>query len=512
MAGRNNSVSDQESEKGETSDLPLPEQNEFPDLERIRNRRSQSRQASTKQQTEKEQIDYKPTSTFWKPSSEKDTESDSAFWQPSSKKDTETWRDMRAESLARDRRQGNDRLRRVKSMSNIYADSGTGGLMEVLSHLSKPIMVLSDKGMRDDDRRLDRNIQHLNKITPSNLRNAITEDLSSFTSHLSRIDKQINNLQEVHKLASRVDTAKKVPIKILLEYPLEDATPTIYRQAAHALQQLVKNIGTIKGLTIQKDSYCYILEICYSSNVISNQYILSELQQMSLILDCLDTNSSEYGVLSRCVDLQDLFSSISTFAPSILTQRELESQLVNWRLDTRSVQGLNKSLSDLINWTDMASDSSMKTIDVYHHVLGRILQEKLNNHTLHSLQEVRLKLSENDTINDLLQMTLCSLKQLIPKTEGQSIKSIQRSFPNTLTPIEYYTPEQKPQTVNAIEVPRFQGVVSKPPTNVDMHNGFWPSHSNTGPWNNFWPPYGYGLQYQHPQYSPRSNLFAIKED
>jgi hypothetical protein len=47
-------------------------------------------------------------------------------------------------------------------MSNI--DTNTGGLLEVLSLLSKPIAVLSDRTSRNDGSRLDRNLQHLNMM------------------------------------------------------------------------------------------------------------------------------------------------------------------------------------------------------------------------------------------------------------------------------------------------------------------------------------------------------------
>ncbi len=152
-----------------------------------------------------------------------------------------------------------------------------------------------------------------------------------------------------------------------------------------------------------------------SSNVIANQYILSESQQFSLLLDSLPANSSEFAVLNRCSNLEDLFETISTFAPSIPTQRELESKIVLWKLDYRSVAHLNKSLTDLIAWIEDVSDSVLSTVDIYHNVIGRILQEKLNSRILHNLQEIKMKISEQDKIADLVQMLLCPLKQLIRK-------------------------------------------------------------------------------------------------
>ncbi|MFO0000175.1 MAG: hypothetical protein ACK559_03520, partial [bacterium] len=61
--------------------------------------------------------------------------------------------------------------------------------------------------------------------------------------------------------------------------------------------------------------------------------------------------------------MEDLFETISTFAPSIPTQRELENKIVNWKLDYRSVAHLNKSLTDLICWVEEVSDSDLSTVD-----------------------------------------------------------------------------------------------------------------------------------------------------
>ncbi len=260
-----------------------------------------------------------------------------------------------------------------------------------------------------------------------------------------------------------------------------DASPTIYRQASSSLLQLFfKNIGTIKGLTKAKDSYSFILEVAFASNVVSNQYILSESQQFSLLLDSLPANSSEYAVLNRCSNLEDLFETISTFAPSILTQRELENKIVNWHIDCRSVANLNRSLSDLINWSKAVSDSELRTIDIYHHVIGRLLQEKLAPRILNSLQEIRLKITEEDRISDLIQMLLCPLKQLIPKNE-QTAKSVQKTESGTSNDIVgspraiAYMPD--PNTVmppaNATKMQKVRKFVSKPSVNrVNTQNDF----------------------------------------
>jgi hypothetical protein len=277
-------------------------------------------------------------------------------------------------------------------------------------------------------------------------------------------------------LSSRVDTRKANSLAVLEEYPNVDASPTIFRQASTAFFNIVKNIVTVKGLTISKDSYSYILELAMSSNIIANQFILSESQQFSLLLDSLPVNSSEFAVLNRCSNLEDLFETISTFAPSIPTQRELENKIVSWKLDYRSVEHLNRSLTNLICWVEEVSDSELSTVDIYHNVIGRILQEKVNSRILHNLQEIRMKISEQDRISDLIQMLLCPLKQLIPKTEhapkivqkaenashstpsssSNDFPSSPRSIaylsdPNTLMQLSYFPPGYVPPTVNVVD-------------------------------------------------------------
>jgi hypothetical protein len=423
--------SSESEEEGSVSDMPPPDQEppKLPDLEVIRNRRSISRGKSIAKTQAQES---KPPII-------------SSSWLSSSKPEN-TWRDQRAESAQREQKRKEEywnrdqvsripKLRRAKSTSSLN-DINARGLTSIITHLTKPISVLNDKIARDDDRRLLRNTEHLNRVTEDNVRSALFEDLHGLTQHLQRLDTQVDHLANIHKLSSRVDTRKANALAVLEEYPNVDASPTIFRQASAAYFNMIKNIVTVKGLTISKDSYSYILELAMSSNIIANQFILSESQQFSLLLDSLPVNSSEFAVLNRCSNLEDLFETISTFAPSIPTQRELENKIVSWKLDYRSVEHLNRSLTNLICWVEEVSDSELSTVDIYHNVIGRILQEKVNSRILHNLQEIRMKISEQDRISDLIQMLLCPLKQLIPKTEHtpktvQKTENVSHSVPSS---------------------------------------------------------------------------------
>jgi hypothetical protein len=504
------SSSESEEEEGREPDMPPPDQEppKLPDLEVIRNRRSISRAKSV---TKTQAHESKPPII-------------SSSWLSSSKPE-DTWRDQRAESVQRKQRRKEEywnresripKLRRAKSTSSLN-EVGARGLTSIITHLSKPISVLNDKIARDDDRRLLRNTEHLNRVTEDNVKSALFEDLHGLTQHLQRLDTQIEHLANIHKLSSRVDTRKANSLAVLEEYPTIDASPVIFRQASATLLNLIKNIVTVKGLTISKDSYSYILELAMSSNVIAKQFILSESQQFSLLLDNLPANSSEFVLLNRCTNLEDLFETISTFAPSIPTQRELESKIVAWKLDYRSVAHLNKSLSELICWVGNVSDSDLRTIDIYHNVIGRILQERLNGRIIHNLQEIRMKISEQDRISDLVQMILCPLKQLIPKNDHVA-KNIQKTESKTSNDIvgstKAITYLTEPNTANATKKPKVRKQsVSRVSTQNDFpRDEFQSFYSHPGPWNNFGFPYGYGPQFSHTPLYPRSELLAIEED
>ncbi len=180
----------------------------------------------------------------------------------SSSKPEDTWRDQRADSAQREQRRKEEywnresripRLRRVKITSSLNEVSARG-LTGIITHITKPIVTLNDKTARNDDRRLERNLMHLNKVTEDRIKSALFEDLHGLTEHIQKLDTQVEYLANVHKLSSRVDTRKANSLSVLEEYPTVDTSPTIYRQASSALLNLIKNIVIVKGLTITKDS------------------------------------------------------------------------------------------------------------------------------------------------------------------------------------------------------------------------------------------------------------------
>jgi hypothetical protein len=235
--------SSESEEEGSVSEMPPPDQEspKLPDLEVIRNRRSISRAKSVKKtQTQTEESKPPFTSSSW-------------F---SSSKPEDTWRDQRADSAQREQRRKEEfwnresripKLRRAKSTSSLN-EVNARGLTSIITHLTKPIAVLNDKTARSDDRRLQRNLEHLNRVTEDRVKSALFEDLHGLTQHIQRLDTQVEHLANIHKLSSRVDTRKANSLSVLEEYPTVDASPTIFRQASAALLNLIKNIVTVKGL------------------------------------------------------------------------------------------------------------------------------------------------------------------------------------------------------------------------------------------------------------------------
>ena len=204
----NLSSSESEEEEGREPDMPPPDQEppKLPDLEVIRNRRSQSRNKSiTKTQTEESKAPLPGSSWF------------------SSSKPEDTWRDQRADSAQREQRRKEEywnresripRLRRVKSTSSLNEVSARG-LTGIITHITKPIVTLNDKTARNDDRRLERNLMHLNKITEDRIKSALFEDLHGLTQHIQRLDTQVEHLANIHKLSSRVDTRRPIRFRYL---------------------------------------------------------------------------------------------------------------------------------------------------------------------------------------------------------------------------------------------------------------------------------------------------------
>ena len=76
----------------------------------------------------------------------------------------------------------------------------------------------------------------------------------------------------------------------------------------------------------------------------------------------------------------------------------------------------------------MAGDANLSTKDIFNQVLGRLLQEKLPNRFIHGLQEVRLKLTDKDSMNDMLQLVLANLNQLIHARPEPQVKSVQNTY------------------------------------------------------------------------------------
>ena len=200
--------SSESEEEGSVSDMPPPDQEppKLPDLEVIRNRRSISKAKSvTKMQTEESKLPVIGSSWF------------------SSSKPEDTWRDQRAESAQREQRRREEywnresripKLRRAKSTSSLN-EVNARGLTGIITHLTKPIAVLNDKTARNEDRRLQRNLEHLNRVTEDKVKSALFEDLHGLTQHLQRLDTQVEHLANTHKLSSRVDTRKANSLSVL---------------------------------------------------------------------------------------------------------------------------------------------------------------------------------------------------------------------------------------------------------------------------------------------------------
>ena len=78
-----------------------------------------------------------------------------------------------------------------------------GGLHRVVTHISKPVGVLLNPETRDDPARLERSKQHLNRLTPAYITNALMKDeiIQSAPQNVSPLQSQIS-LERADQIAS----------------------------------------------------------------------------------------------------------------------------------------------------------------------------------------------------------------------------------------------------------------------------------------------------------------------
>ena len=85
---------------------------------------------------------------------------------------------------------------------------------------------------------------------------------------------------------------------------------------------------------------------------------------------------------------------------------------------------VTKSFGKLSDMIEAASEHKMSNSDLFRALISRILLETLPESVSKNLIEVRHKITEKDTINDLLQVTLSVLYGLV-NTKGKQAQTKQ---------------------------------------------------------------------------------------
>jgi hypothetical protein len=159
---------------------------------------------------------------------------------------------------------------------------------------------------------------------------------------------------------------------------------------------------------------------------------------MALIYLCVPSQSREYTLISKILELDELFEVVSQFSTNIMTTQQLEQKIQYWKLDISSPNRLHNTLLDLIDlYTKLLSDDegSLSINALFQALISRILTEKLPFNVVQSLNECRLRFPTNGTMRDLTETLLGTLSRLTTyRTNIQRVQAVENSI--------YFTPDE----------------------------------------------------------------------
>ena len=299
------------------------------------------------------------------------------------------------------------------------------GLYVPFLHLSKAMNTLNDPAERDKPANILHTRQHIDSVKESTVEKALEESLNSHIESLEQAMAQQMGIQTVRildmqeqmnlqladrvtrvelneKLSSRALSEKKDAIVPYNVHTVEDCTEEAFRKATQYLNNIVKTIAMTT--TYSSAPYNYIAQVAAESNKCVAIHQMSESQHMKLIFSFLPSNADERFYLGLARDLADLFSTISTMAPQIMTRADLEKKINNWKLSNASLSDMSKSLvelSTLINKNHDEYPTPMLPAVLHRAMISRILQQNDLPYAVRtSLTEARLRIRDTDTLSE----------------------------------------------------------------------------------------------------------------
>ena len=357
------------------------------------------------------------------------------------------------------------------------------GLYQNFKHLAKPVELLNNPKTRDRPGTRTRVKQHLNKVTPMAVQQAIDYEFQGIASsienavatsvkdqvraldlqlrkeleevrrekELLRYERQmarremesarhlmnrVERLEENERISSRVSTEKKDGIFPNLTYPDFDADEDLVRKSVIALAAAIKVIE--RQNTYEKDPYNFILFVALEANKVAAIHKLSAPQQRELVLNALpiDFRRNYYSMTSN---LEELYQVISVLAPSILTISDLEKAINKWHLDNSSDKMLVNTVTQLIDLLIRSAqhrnrDAEVDYPEIFRQAIGRIQRDDGIPHDIYqALSEARIRIRQSNTIPELNNYLFGALNPFIgrqpKKGKNQNQNASQGAIP-----------------------------------------------------------------------------------
>jgi len=305
----------------------------------------------------------------------------------------------------------------VHSIPNI---PGQGGLIEMFTHLGKPINTLLDPELSRNPEQLARGRLHLEQIKPSSVDNAVRQEKAykevvevvrglMRTVHLH--DVSIRNLSsEPHmRVLAHINKASRVSPNPPESYPTLDAPDDVYIKSIGQLNLGLKTLE--KHIAFKETPYNFALAVACESNSIASNFGLSKIQQLHLILSALPRTSTVYQeIFLFNNNLEAVFDFLSTNSSTLLTKSDIESKIEAWSLNTADMDKLAETVGNLKILFLQIQNKPVEEVDqrqLYLQIVMRIRRERLPSFILRNLEEARI-LIENETDPLRLFSTLMS--------------------------------------------------------------------------------------------------------
>jgi hypothetical protein len=380
-----------------------------------------------------------------------------------------------------DRRRYLDRRRqRSKSGEKVESTTSEESLTVPFAKITKVLGRINQRYSDDEGR--EENDQLIGDINDRTIRDAfrkslrpgeeaIEERLTSVLSHFlgdverklnERIDDEVlyrvGRIEDNERLSTRAAMEKKDSILPNIDYPTSDASNEVHIKAIAQMNQRVKVIE--KGTTFSADPFLFAQCIAIESNIVARDFNLSMRQQRAMILSYLPISVPEYNILELNDTLEGLFSTISTFSTSIMTRSALEKAINDWMLDVSSERAM---LMDWINKNrDTYNIGKPHIPSLMRDVITRVnRQSNIPRVVKEKLQEARLRIRDEDTLNECFQVVIAVLMIWVSMKGGSStkVKSV-KSISTDLGKMSLDGPSAPPKKKSA---PKVQAVVSSPP-------------------------------------------------